>query len=155
MHFKTILPALALSLCLLPVHSFAADAPAAADAAKTVPAAAAAKAELPKGVDQSTLTIMPPTEEIIISFPLLLVERGTVENVDAKAGTFELKRKDGSLAKIKVGDNTIMENVYADIFTWESKKGVDDLKKGDRVRARVWPAQNGVESAVLIDVFHL
>lgn len=154
MRSKNILSGLALSLSLLcvPALSPAADAPA-----KPAPAAQAqaAKANLPQGVEQSTLTIMPPTEDIIISFPLMLVERGTVESVDASAGTFELKRKDGSLARIKVGDNTIMDNVYADIFTRESKKGINDLKKGDRVRARVWPAQNGTESAVLVDVFHL
>lgn len=101
------------------------------------------------------LTILPPTEEIVVSFPLLLVERGTVENLDAAAGIVELKRKDGSLAKIRVSDNTIVDNVYADIFTWESNKGIRDLKKGDRVRARVWPAHDDVENALLIDVFHL
>lgn len=159
MRSKNILSGLALSLSLLcvPALSPAADAPVKADPAKPAPAAQARadKANLPQGVEQSTLTIMPPTEDIIISFPLMLVERGTVESVDASAGTFELKRKDGSLARIKVGDNTIMDNVYADIFTRESKKGINDLKKGDRVRARVWPAQNGTESAVLVDVFHL
>ena len=48
-----------------------------------------------------------------------------------------------------------MENVYADIFHSESKKGIDGLKKGDKVRARVFPPRNGEESALLIDVFHL
>lgn len=115
----------------------------------------AARAALPQGVEWGVLTILPPTEEIVVSFPLLLVERGTVENLDAGAGIVELKRKDGSLAKIRVSDTTIVENVYADIFTWESKKGIHDLKKGDRVRARVWPAHNDVENALLIDVFHL
>lgn len=160
MRSKNILSGLAFCLCLLcvPALSPAADASAKTDAAKTaaaVKADVAAKANLPQGVAQETLTIMPPTTDIIISFPLLLVERGTVENIDAKAGTFELKRKDGTMAKIKVMDNTIMENVYADIFTWDSKKGIGDLKKGDRVRARVWPEQNGVEDALMIDVFHL
>ena len=158
MRSQNILSGLVLGLCLLcvPTLSPAADAPA-----KPVPAvkadvpaakAPAAKADIPQAAD---LTILPPTEEIVVSFPLMLVERGTVENVDAKTGTFELKRKDGTLARIKVDDNTIMENVYADVFTWESKKGIGDLKKGDRVRARVWPARNGVENALLIDVFHL
>lgn len=159
MRSQTILSGLVLSLSLLCVPAFspAADTSAKADAAMSEPAmkAPAAKAALPQAAEQTTLTILPPTEEIVVSFPLMLMERGTVESVDAKAGTFELKRKDGSLAKIKVGENTIMENVYADIFTWESKKGIGDLKQGDRVRARVWPAQNGVENALLIDVFHL
>lgn len=154
MRSQNILSGLVLGLCLLcvPTLSPAADAPA-----KPVPAAKApaAKADIPQAAEQTTLTILPPTEEIVVSFPLMLVERGTVENVDAKTGTFELKRKDGTLARIKVDDNTIMENVYADVFTWESKKGIGDLKKGDRVRARVWPARNGVENALLIDVFHL
>ncbi len=156
MRSQNILSGLALGLCLLcvPALSTAADAPANSPPAVTADGPAA-KADIPQAAEQTTLTILPPTEEIIVSFPLMLVERGTVENVDTKAGTFELKRKDGTLAKIKVGDNTIMENVYADIFTWESKKGIGDLKKGDRVRARVWPARNGMENALLIDVFHL
>ena len=33
--------------------------------------------------------------------------------------------------------------------------GFDGLKKGDKVRARVFPPRNGEESALLIDVFHL
>lgn len=162
MRSQTMLLGPVLGLCLLcvPALSPAADAPAKSEPAVkvAVPAAkapAAVKTDVPPVVEQTTLTILPPTEEIIVSFPLMLVERGTVEHVDAKAGTFELKRKDGSLTKIKVGDNTIMENVYADIFTWESKKGIDDLKQGDRVRARVWPARDGVENALLVDVLHL
>ena len=161
MRSQNILSGLVLGLCLLcvPTLSPAADAPAkpvpAVKAAVPAAKAPAAKADIPQAAAQPTLTILPPTEEIVVSFPLMLVERGTVENVDAKTGTFELKRKDGTLARIKVDDNTIMENVYADVFTWESKKGIGDLKKGDRVRARVWPARNGVENALLIDVFHL
>lgn len=165
-------------LLCLPALSGAADTPAGTSAAPSVSTSAAkpsapttsaalakvhaagaqnsaARAALPQGVEWGMLTILPPTEEIVVSFPLLLVERGTVENLDAGAGIVELKRKDGSLAKIRVSDNTIVENVYADIFTWESKKGIHDLKKGDRVRARVWPAHNDVESALLVDVFHL
>ena len=110
MRSQNILSGLVLGLCLLcvPTLSPAADAPA-----KPVPAvkadvpaakAPAAKADIPQAAEQTTLTILPPTEEIVVSFPLMLVERGTVENVDAKTGTFELKRKDGTLARIKVDD---------------------------------------------------
>lgn len=184
MHPKTILSGLVTSLVAgllcIPALSSAADtsttasaSTSSADPAVTSPATpptnsaalakvhaanaknSAAREALPQGVEWGMLTILPPTEEIVVSFPLLLVERGTVENLDAGAGIVELKRKDGSLAKIQVSDNTIVENVYADIFTWESKKGIHDLKKGDRVRARVWPAHNDVENALLIDVFHL
>ena len=105
-------------------------------------------------MDEATVTII-PAADIIVTFPLLLTERGVVESVDLKARTFELKRKDGSLARISVGDGTLVENVYADIFHSESKKGIDGLKKGDKVRARVFPPRNGEESALLIDVFHL
>ena len=168
MHPKSILAGLIVSL--LPTLASAADTPSTSPSASTAVSStsaaaakvqtenvknSAARAALPQGVEWGTLTILPPTEEIVVSFPLLLVERGTVENLDARTGIVELKRKDGSLAKIQVSDSTIMENVYADIFTWESKKGINDLKKGDRVRARVWPAHNDVENALLIDVFHL
>lgn len=112
------------------------------------------RAALPETVDEATVTII-PAADIIVTFPLLLTERGVVESVDLKARTFELKRKDGSLARISVGDGTLVENVYADIFHSESKKGIDGLKKGDKVRARVFPPRNGEESALLIDVFHL
>ena len=120
----------------------------------STPEADAARAALPETVDEATVTII-PAADIIVTFPLLLTERGVVESVDLKARTFELKRKDGSLARISVGDGTLVENVYADIFHSESKKGIDGLKKGDKVRARVFPPRNGEESALLIDVFHL
>ena len=82
------------------------------------------------------------------------MERGVVESVDVKNGTFTLKDKEGAVSTIKVTDNTLVENVYADIFTWETKKGINDLKKGDKVRARVFPADEGQpESAISLDVY--
>lgn len=145
------------SLCLLCTCMFSAAPCLAAEAAGTVvsdKAPASQAASLPEGVESASVTII-PMADIIVTFPLLLTERGIVESVDAEAKVFEVKRKDGSLAKISVGTGTLVENVYADIFHWESKKGIGDLKKGDKVRARVFPPQNGVESAILIDVFHL
>ena len=98
--------------------------------------------------------IVAPSEEIIVSFPLFEVERGVVDSIDAKNSMFTLKEKDGTLTKIKVTDNTLIENVYADIFTWESKKGINDLKKGDKVRARVFPGDSGQpSSAMSLDVY--
>ena len=58
------------------------------------------------------------------------------------------------MAKISVGEGTLVENVYLDIFHSESRKGIDELKKGYKVRARVFPPQNGEESALMVDVFH-
>ena len=144
------------SLCLVCACMFSAAPCFAAETHKTVVTAKAdaARAALPETVDEATVTII-PAADIIVTFPLLLTERGVVESVDLKARTFELKRKDGSLARISVGDGTLVENVYADIFHSESKKGIDGLKKGDKVRARVFPPRNGEESALLIDVFHL
>jgi hypothetical protein len=58
------------------------------------------------------------------------------------------------MTKIKVTENTLIENIYADVFHWESKKGINDLKKGDKVRARVFPGDNGQpSSAVSLDVY--
>lgn len=114
---------------------------------------AAAKAGVPEIVDTLIMTVMPPTADIVITLPLVLVERGVVESIDGK--TFTLKRQDGSMAKIMVNDATVMENVYADIFNWKSSKGIAELKKGDKVRARVFPPNaNGTETALLVDVFH-
>ncbi len=87
---------------------------------------------LPEAVGEATVTII-PSADIVVTFPLLLTERGIVESVDLKAKTFELKRKDGSMAKISVGEGTLVENVYLDIFHSESRKGIDELKKGDKV----------------------
>ncbi len=147
------------SLCLVCACVFASAPAFAAEAHKTVVTDKApapmtkADAALPEVVGEATVTII-PTADIIVSFPLLLTERGIVESVDLKAKTFELKRKDGSMAKISVGDGTLVENVYLDVFHSETKKGIDDLKKGDKVRARVFPPQNGEESALMVDVFH-
>lgn len=156
MHPRKVLSGLALGLSLLcvPALASAADEP---DKAAPAKAAAAAKAAVPADVTTEVITIMPPETDIVITLPLMLVERGTVESVDAGAGVFELKRKDGSTAKIQVTDNTMMENVYADIFSREDRKGISDLKKGDRVRARVFAPRTagGVENALLVDVFHL
>ena len=83
-----------------------------------------------------------------------MVERGVVESIDAKDHTFTLKEKDGTMTKIKVTENTLIENIYADVFHWESKKGINDLKKGDKVRARVFPGDEGQpSSAVSLDVY--
>jgi len=105
-------------------------------------------------VADTPFVIVAPSEEIIVSFPLFVVERGVVENIDAKSHMFTLKEKDGTMTKIKVTENTLIENVYADIFTWESKKGIADLKKGDKVRARVFPGDDGQPaSAMSLDVY--
>lgn len=147
------------SLCLVCACAFASAPAFAAEANKTVVANKApapktrAEAALPETVGEATVTII-PSADIVVTFPLLLTERGVVESVDLKAKTFELKRKDGSMAKISVGEGTLVENVYLDIFHSESRKGIDELKKGDKVRARVFPPQNGEESALMVDVFH-
>ena len=147
------------SLCLVCACAFASAPAFAAEANKTVVANKApapktrAEAALPEAVGEATVTII-PSADIVVTFPLLLTERGIVESVDLKAKTFELKRKDGSMAKISVGEGTLVENVYLDIFHSESRKGIDEMKKGDKVRARVFPPQNGEESALMVDVFH-
>jgi hypothetical protein len=116
MHTKSLLTALCCAVLLTPALSFAAD-----DAAKAKPAEKQTVADTP-------FVVVAPSEEIIVSFPLFVVERGVVESIDAKDNTFTLKEKDGTMTKIKVTENTFIENVYADIFTWESKKGINDLK---------------------------
>ena len=119
------------SLCLVCACMFSAAPCFAAETHKTVvtakvpastPEADAARAALPETVDEATVTII-PAADIIVTFPLLLTERGVVESVDHKARTFELKRKDGSLARISVGDGTLVENVYADISTRSRRRG--------------------------------
>ena len=142
MHIKSLLTALCCAVLLAPAMSFAAD-----DAAKAKPAEKQTVADTP-------FVVVAPSEEIIVSFPLFVVERGVVESIDAKDHTFTLKEKDGTMTKIKVTENTLIENVYADIFTWESKKGIADLKKGDKVRARVFPGDDGQPaSAMSLDVY--
>ena len=142
MHIKSLLTALCCAVLLAPAMSFAAD-----DAAKAKPAEKQTVADTP-------FVVVAPSEEIIVSFPLFVVERGVVESIDAKDHTFTLKEKDGTMTKIKVTENTLVENVYADIFTWESKKGIADLKKGDKVRARVFPGDEGQpSSAISLDVY--
>ena len=143
MHFKTLATGFFCGLLLAPAMAFAAD-----DAAK-------AKADADKQmVSDTPFVVVAPSEEIIVTFPLFVMERGVVEEVDAKAHTFTLKEKDGTMSKIKVTENTFIENVYADIFTWESKKGIADLKKGDKVRARVFPGDDGQPaSAMSLDVY--
>ncbi len=142
MHIKTLFTALFCAMLLTPAVSFGAN-----DAAKAKPAAKETVADTP-------FVIVAPSEEIIVSFPLFEVERGVVDSIDAKNSMFTLKEKDGTMTKIKVTENTLIENVYADIFTWESKKGINDLKKGDKVRARVFPGDNGQpSSAMSLDVY--
>ena len=143
MHIKTLFTALCCAMLLAPAVSFGA-----ADAAKAKPAPAK------ETVADTPFVIVAPSEEIIVTFPLFVVERGVVEDIDAKNHTFTLKEKDGTLSKIKVTENTIVENVYADIFTFESKKGINDLKKGEKVRARVFPGEKGQpSSAISLDVY--
>ena len=121
MHIKSLFTALCCAVLLVPAVSFGADDAKAKHAAKET-------------VADTPFVIVAPSEEIIVSFPLFVVERGVVESIDAKNHMFTLKEKDGTMTKIKVTENTLIENVYADIFTWESKKGIADLKKGDKVR---------------------
>ena len=143
MYTKALFTAFCCAMLLSPSVSFGAD-----EAAKAKPAT---KKET---VADTPFVIVAPSEEIIVSFPLFVVERGVVDSIDAKNHVFTLKEKDGTLTKIKVTENTLIENVYADIFTWESKKGIDDLKKGDKVRARVFPGDNGQpSSAMSLDVY--
>lgn len=141
MHVKSLISAFCLGILLLPAMASAAD-----------------KADQ-KGADKQTVSdtpfvIVAPSEEIIVTFPLFDIERGIVESIDEKDHTFTLKEKDGTMTKIKVTDSTLVENVYADIFTFETKKGLADLKKGDKVRARVFPS-DGEEaaSAISVDVY--
>ncbi len=140
MRIKTLFTVFCCGILLAPAMALAADAAPAPKAKQTV-------ADTP-------FVIVAPSEEIVVTFPLFLVERGIVESVDVKNGTFTLKDKEGTVSTIKVTDNTLVENVYADIFTWETKKGINDLKKGDKVRARVFPADEGQpESAISLDVY--
>ena len=105
-------------------------------------------------VADTPFVIVAPSEEIVVTFPLFFVERGVVESVDVKNGTFTIKDKQGQVSTIKVTDNTLIENVYVDIFTWETKKGINDLKKGDKIRARVLPGDDGQPaSAISLDVY--
>lgn len=139
MHFKTLFTSFCCGIVLAPALSFAADA---------------APGSSKQAVADTPFVIVAPNEEIVVTFPLFLVERGVVENVDVKGNSFTLKEKDGSITKVKVTENTLIENVYADIFTWETKKGISDLKKGDKVRARVFPGEDGeASSAISLDVY--
>jgi hypothetical protein len=143
MYTKALFTAFCCAMLLSPTASFGAD-----EAAKAKPAT---KKET---VADTPFVIVAPSEEIIVSFPLFVVERGVVDSIDAKNNVFTLKEKDGTMTKIKVTENTLIENVYADIFTWESKKGINDLKKGDKVRARVFPGDSGQpSSAMSLDVY--
>ncbi|WP_294484349.1 hypothetical protein [uncultured Mailhella sp.] len=140
MRIKTLFTGFCCGIILAPAMALAADTAPAPKAKQTV-------ADTP-------FVIVAPSEEIVVTFPLFVVERGVVESVDAKNGTFTIKDKQGETSTIKVTDNTLVENVYADIFTWESKKGIGDLKKGDKIRARVFPGDDGQPaSAISLDVY--
>lgn len=140
MRIKTLFTVFCCGIILAPAMALAADTAPAPKAKQTV-------ADTP-------FVIVAPSEEIVVTFPLFVVERGVVESVDAKNGTFTIKDKQGETSTIKVTDNTLVENVYADIFTWESKKGIGDLKKGDKIRARVFPGDDGQPaSAISLDVY--
>lgn len=147
MHYKVLSFVLALGLLGATSLSFAEDTKTEAKPAAKVEAKAEANAPIP-------LIIATPVTDIIVSIPLILVEQGVVEKIDDKTNTFDIKRKDGTVAVVKVTENTIMENVYLDIFNWETSKGIKDLKVGDKVRARVFPVKDGVENALLVDVYH-
>ncbi len=141
MHIKTLLSGLCCAMLLLPAVSFGADDAKAKNDAKQ------AGANMP-------FVVVAPSEEIIVSFPLFVVERGVVDSVDTSAHTFTLKEKDGTMTKILVTENTMIENIYADVFHWESKKGINDLKKGDKVRVAVFPGDEGKPStAMSLDVY--
>lgn len=138
MRIKTLFTGLCCGIILAPALALAAD---------TAPKAKQTVADTP-------FVIVAPSEEIVVTFPLFLVERGVVDTVDMKNGTFTLKDKEGAVSTIKVTDNTLIENVYVDIFTWETKKGIADLKKGDKVRARVFPGdENEPSTAISLDVY--
>lgn len=144
MHSKTLLTALFCAMLLTPAASFAAPD---SGHAKAKPAAKEAVANTP-------FVIVAPSEEIIVSFPLIVFERGVVDSIDVKNSTFTLKEQDGTLTTIKVTENTMIENIYLDIFNWESKKGINDLKKGEKIRAAVFPAEKGQPAtAVSMDVY--
>ena len=141
MRIKTLFTGFCCGILLAPAMALAADSAPASKAAKQT-------------VADTPFVIVAPSEEIVVTFPLFVVERGVVESVDAKNGTFTLKDKQGEVSTIKVTDNTLVENVYADIFTWDTKKGIADLKKGDKVRARVFPGDDGQpSSAISLDVY--
>ncbi|WP_418764086.1 hypothetical protein [Mailhella sp.] len=141
MRIKTLFTGFCCGIILAPAMALAADS------------APAAKAEK-QTVADTPFVIVAPSEEIVVTFPLFFVERGVVESVDVKNGTFTIKDKQGQVSTIKVTDNTLIENVYADIFTWETKKGINDLKKGDKIRARVFPGDDGQPaSAISLDVY--
>ena len=141
MHIKTLLSGLCCAMLLLPAVSFGADD------AKTKNDAKQTGANMP-------FVVVAPSEEIIVSFPLFVVERGVVDSVDVPASTFTLKEKDGTTTKVQVTENTMIENIYADVFHWESKKGINDLKKGDKVRVAVFPGDEGKPStAMSLDVY--
>ena len=107
-----------------------------------------------EAVANTPFVIVAPSEEIIVSFPLIVFERGVVDSIDVKNSTFTLKEQDGTLTTIKVTENTMIENIYLDIFNWESKKGINDLKKGEKIRAAVFPAEKGQPAtAVSMDVY--
>ena len=138
MRIKTLFTGLCCGIILAPALALAADT--------------ASKAK--QTVADTPFVIVAPSEEIVVTFPLFLVERGVVDTVDMKNGTFTLKDKEGAVSTIKVTDNTLIENVYVDIFTWETKKGIADLKKGDKVRARVFPGdENEPSTAISLDVY--
>ena len=141
MRIKTLFTGFCCGIILAPAMTLAADS------------APAAKAEK-QTVADTPFVIVAPSEEIVVTFPLFFVERGVVESVDVKNGTFTIKDKQGQVSTIKVTDNTLIENVYVDIFTWETKKGINDLKKGDKIRARVFPGDDGQPaSAISLDVY--
>ena len=82
MHIKSLFTALCCAVLLVPAVSFGADEAKAKHAAKET-------------VADTPFVIVAPSEEIIVSFPLFVVERGVVESIDAKNHMFTLKEKDG------------------------------------------------------------
>ena len=121
MRIKTLFTGFCCGILLAPAMALAADSAPAPKAAKQT-------------VADTPFVIVAPSEEIVVTFPLFVVERGVVESVDVKNGTFTIKDKQGEVSTIKVTDNTLVENVYADdqehpLFAWNGYSKIAPLQK--------------------------
>ena len=94
MRIKTLFTGFCCGIILAPAMALAADTAPAPKAKQTV-------ADTP-------FVIVAPSEEIVVTFPLFVVERGVVESVDAKNGTFTIKDK--QLVSIELGEGK--ENMF-------------------------------------------
>ena len=79
MYIKALFTAFCCAMLLSPSVSLGAN-----EAAKAKPANKETVADTP-------FVIVAPSEEIIVSFPLFVVERGVVDSIDAKNNIFTLK----------------------------------------------------------------